>query len=359
LFAFLFFLGFVLVYALAAIYVERKVSAWIQDRLGPVETGWAGSLQTLADVLKLLQKEDILPAAADRALFLAAPVVIFVAVLAGFALVPLNAAVQGSATATGVFALLALVSVDVLGLLMAGWGSNNKYSLYGALRSVAQIVSYEVPLGLSVVCVTLVAGSLNLQEISYQQGLWNSEPQYLFGLRFLGVEVGQLGGFFTWNIVRAPVLLPAFVIYFIATLAECNRAPFDLPEAESELVAGYQTEYSGMRWALMMLAEYGLMLLVSLVAVVLFFGGWNSPLPNLGPLRLAEWTTGAPGTWLGHLAGAGWLLGKALLLVLLQMWVRWTYPRLRIDQLMTLCWKYLTPFGLVGLLLAASWRLLM
>jgi NADH-quinone oxidoreductase subunit H len=181
----------------------------------------------------------------------------------------------------------------------------------------------------------------------------------LFGLRFLGVEVGHLGGFFTWNLVRAPVLLPAFVIYFIATLAECNRAPFDLPEAESELVAGYQTEYSGMRWALMMLAEYGLMLLVSLVAVVLFFGGWNSPLPNLGPLRLADWTNGLPGTWWAHLAGAGWLLGKALLLVLLQMWVRWTYPRLRLDQLMTLCWKYLTPFGLAALLLAAGWRLLM
>ena len=362
-FPFLFFLAFVLTYTLAAIYVERKVSAFIQDRLGPMETGKFGALQTLADVVKLLQKEDIAPAQADRWLFLGAPFVVFAAILTSFAFIPLNADVQAASTQTGIFALLAVVSVDVLGLIMAGWGANNKYALYGAIRAVAQIVSYEVPLGLAVVCVTLVCATLNLQEMSYQQGIWwrQLDPQatnYLFGIRALGLDVTDVGGILTWNVIRAPILLPVFVIFFIATLAECNRAPFDLPEAESELVAGYQTEYSGMRWALLMVGEYGMMLMVSLLSAILFFGGWNTPLPNLGPVRLAEWTGGTPGTWSGHLLGAGWLLGKALLLVGVQMWIRWTYPRLRMDQLMTLCWKYLTPFALLLLLLCAGWRLL-
>jgi NADH-quinone oxidoreductase subunit H len=361
-FPLLFFLFFLLGYALAAVYVERKVSAFVQDRLGPMETGRYGAAQTLADVIKLLQKEDIAPALADRWLFLSAPYVIFAAILTAFAFVPLSAGVQASGAQTGIFALLAVVSVDVLGLLMAGWGANNKYALYGAVRSVAQLVSYEVPLGLSVVCVTVVCASLNLQEISYQQGIWwqpgPGQANYLFGLRALGLDVTTVGGLLTWNVVRCPPLLAVFVIFFIATLAECNRAPFDLPEAESELVAGYQTEYSGMRWALLMVSEYGLMLLVSLLAAILFFGGWNTPLPNLGPVRLAEWTGGTPGTWGGHVLGAGWLLAKALLLVGVQMWVRWTYPRLRLDQLMTLGWKYLTPFALALLLLCAGWRLL-
>jgi len=342
---FLFFLGFLLLYTVFAVYAERKVAAFIQDRLGPMETGYYGLLQTVADLLKMLQKEDIIWRDADSILFKAAPFVIFSSVFAGFCFIPLAPQGIGSDSATGVFALLAIVSLDVIGILMAGWGSANKFSLLGAMRSVAQIVSYEIPLSLSVLCVAVCAGTLNLQEMAWQQGIFVLQPN-------------AWGGFMSWYIVRYPLLLLVFLIFFIASLAECNRAPFDLPEAESELVAGYQTEYAGFRWGILMLSEYGMMLLVSLLSAVMFFGAWNTPLPNLGAIRLADWTSGTPGHFSAWLWGAFWLLGKGLLLVGLQMWVRWTYPRLRIDQLMALCWKYLTPAALLLLLLCSLTKLL-
>jgi NADH-quinone oxidoreductase subunit H len=361
----LFFLPFLLLFVVLAVWAERKVSALIQDRMGPMEVGPYGLLQTVADLLKLLQKEDIVPAAADRRLFLAAPVVIFVAVFAGFAVLPLTNGWAGSASEVGVFYLLAIVSLDVIGILMAGWGSNSKYSLYGALRSVAQIISYEVPLALSILCVVVLSGSLNLQAISFQQGIWvndvlgsEAERIWLFGLPALGLDVTEVGGILSWNVVRMPLFFFVWLIFFIASLAESNRAPFDLPEAESEIIGGYHTEYSGFRWSLVFLAEYGMMLLVAFLGAILFWGSWNTPLPNLGPLRLAEWTSGAPGTIGGHLWGAFWLLGKVFVTIFLQMWVRWTYPRLRVDQLMSLCWKYLTPAGILLLLLTGVWRLL-
>ena len=333
-------------------YAERKISALIQDRLGPMEVGKYGFLQTLADILKLLQKEDIVPLLADRKLFLFAPFLVYTAVFAGFAVIPLSTDLVGSGAEVGVFYLLTFVSLDIIGLLMAGWGANNKFAMYGAIRSVAQIISYEIPLGLSVLCVVVISQTLNLQEISFQQGILNTtdEKSYLFGLAW--VEVTHWGGFFTWNIVRVPALFFVFIIFFIASLAECNRTPFDLPEAESELVAGFQTEYSGMRWAFLMLSEYGMMLLVSFLASILFLGSWNTPLPNLGSFRLAEYTTGFG--W-----GIFWLFSKAFTLIFIQMWIRWTYPRLRVDQLMTLCWKYLTPFSLILLILCAIWRLIL
>ena len=346
--------GFVVV----GVYLERKISAFIQDRMGPMEVGKWGLLQLIADLLKLLQKEDIVPKAADKWLFLGAPFVIFAAVFAAYAVMPLAPGLSGSGAAVGVFYLLTILSVDVIGILMAGWGSNNKYSLFGAMRAVAQIVSYEIPLGLSVLCVVMLTQTLDLQVISFQQGIYSMEPIYLFGLKDLGVDVTRVGGFLSWNVVRNPFLLIVYVIFFIASLAECNRAPFDLPEGESELVGGFHTEYSGMRYALLMLSEYGMMLLVSLLGAVLFLGSWNTPFPNLGPLRLADWTSGEPGTWLGYLTGAFWLLSKALLGVLVQMWVRWTLPRLRVDQLMYLGWKVLTPVGLVLFFVSGVWRLL-
>ena len=361
---FLIFLPLLLTYTVFAVYAERKISAFIQDRMGPMEVGYFGILQTIADLLKLLQKEDIKPKAVDRLLFLLAPAVIFTAIFAGFAVIPLTSGLSGSLAEIGVFYLLAIVSLDVIGILMAGWGSNSKFSLFGAIRSVAQIISYEIPLGLSVLCVVMISQTLNLQEISYQQSIWwnDMHPEatnYLFGIAALGIETTDMGGILTWNIFRVPVLFFAFIIFFIASLAEANRAPFDLPESESELVGGYHTEYSGFRWALIMLSEYAMMLLVSFLAAILFLGSWNTPFPNFAAVPLADWTSGTLGTWSAQVCGAFWLLSKALVLVVVQMWVRWTYPRLRVDQLMALCWKYLIPVALLLILISGIWRLQM
>jgi NADH-quinone oxidoreductase subunit H len=360
------YLGLVLTALIVVFYFERKIPAFIQDRLGPMEAGKYGVLQALADVLKLIQKEDIVPTAADRILFLAAPFIIFLAVFAGFSVLPLNASFVGSSLYAGVFFIMTIISVDVMGLLMAGWGSNSKFSLFGAMRSVAQIISYEIPFGISVLCAVVISQTLDLQEMSYQQGVFinsyaqgSDEMNYLFGIKALGIDVTDIGGILTWNIVRMPFLFIAYVIFFIATLAECNRAPFDLPEAESEIIGGYHTEYSGFRFAIFFLAEYGMMLLVSLLGAILFLGAWNSPLPNIGSLRLAEWTTGAPGTVSNYILGSFWIVLKAFLAMLVHVWVRWTYPRLRVDQLMHLCWKVLTPIGIFILLLSCIWRLLM
>ena len=333
-------------FALFGVYAERKISAFIQDRLGPTETGKYGSLQTLADILKMLQKELIVPAAADRWLFMLAPAVIFIAVYLGFAALPWAPGLIPSKTNIGLYYIFAIISIETLGILMAGWGSNNKYSILGAMRSAAQIISYEIPAGFAIIAVVMIAQTLDLQVISAQQGILATEK-----VKFAGFwDVSQIGGFFSWNIFRAPHLLIAFVIYFIASLAESNRAPFDIPEAESELVAGFHTEFTGMRFAFVFLAEYSMMFLVSMLAVILFLGAWNTPLPNIGVVRLADWTTGT--AW-----GVLWTVVKVLLLVGVQMWIRWTLPRLRVDQLMNLCWKVLTPLAFICMLVSGVWRL--
>lgn len=355
-----------LTFTVTGVYAERKVSGFIQDRLGPYEVGPYGFLQTVADLLKLLQKEDIIPAAADRVLFGLAPLVLLTAVLASFAVIPLGPELIGSGTSLGIFVLLGIAALEVIGVLMAGWGSNNKFSLYGAIRSVAQIVSYEVPLGLSVLCVVIACGTLDMQEISYQQGIWAAQapaptaeyqPQYLLGLKVTGLDVTAVGGVLCWNVFRSPLLLAVSVIFLLSAMAEANRAPFDLPESESEIIGGYHTEYSGFRWALLMLSEYGMMLLSSILTAVLFWGSWNTPLPNIGDWTLASWTSGQPGTFAGYAWAAFWLAGKTLIFVFVQMWARWTYPRLRVDQVMSLSWKYLTPFCLLLFLGCALWRL--
>ena len=302
----------------------------------------------------------------SKKVFKIAPIIIFVAVFAGFAAIPFAPELVGSGATVGLLYVLAIVSLDVIGILMAGWASNSKYPLLGAMRSVAQIISYEIPVGLTILAVVMTTQTLDLQDMSFQQGIWvNSHPvhgqavNYLFGIKALGIDVTQWGGFFSWNILRSPILFIAFIIFFIGTLAESNRAPFDIPEAESELIAGFHTEYSGIRFAMMMLAEYAMMLLVSFLGVILFLGSWNTPLPNIGPVALADWTSGAPGTIYGYISGAFWLLSKTFLLVFIQMWIRWTYPRLRVDQLMYLCWKVLIPFSIAIVLIAGIWRLWM
>lgn len=346
-----FILPFLILYTILVVYAERKISAFMQDRLGPMEVGYYGILQTAADLLKLLQKEDIVPAAASKTLFKFAPLLIFAPIFLGFSVLPLSPTYTVSPFSSALFFLLAIISLDVIGILVAGWASNNKYSMLGTFRSAAQIISYEVPLGLSVLCACVLAQSLDLQEISTQQGILTSEKtNFLFGIKSLNVDVTSIGGFLLWNVFRMPALLVAWVIFFIASLAESNRAPFDLPEAESELVAGFQTEYSGFRWAVIMLSEYAMMLLVSFVGVILFWGSWNTPLPNIGSFAFADWTTGS--VW-----GIFWLISKTLFTVVLQIWVRWTFPRMRIDQLTSLSWKLLTPASLLLLIICSLWKL--
>lgn len=316
-------LVWIIPYALFAIWLERKISAHMQDRLGPMRTGgWHGWSQTIADMLKLLQKEDIVPAAADKLLFNIAPYIIFIAAYAAYAVIPFSSSYIGADINVGVFYIIAVTSLAVIGILMGGWASNNKWSLIGAMRAAAQIVSYEIPSVLAVLSVVMIAGTLSLQEINNLQTGW----------------------FWNWFVFQKfPFVLVAFVIYFIGSLAEVNRVPFDIPEAESELVAGYITEYSGMKFAMFMFAEFVNMFAVSAVAATLFLGGWNSPFG---------------GFMSGPLWGLFWFLSKGMLLVSVQMWLRWTLPRLRVDQLMYVSWKVLTPWAFACVIAIGFWMML-
>ena len=337
-----FILPFLLTYTILVVYAERKLSAFMQDRLGPMEVGYYGLLQTVADLLKLLQKERIVPSNASPFHFVIAPIIIFMAIFLGMSVLPLGQTWNGAALSSGLFFIIAISSLDVIGILMAGWSSGNKYSTLGAIRSVAQIISYEVPLGLAVLCVALFSGTLDLQEISLRQSAGSTS--YFLGVK--SWDVSGLGGILSWNIFQMPVLFGVWMVYLICSLAESNRAPFDLPEAESELVAGFKTEYSGFPWAIIMLAEYGMMLLTCLLGTILFFGSWNSPLSGIA----GEFTSGS--VW-----GIFWLVLKTLTLVALHIWVRWTFPRLRINQMIALSWKYLTPVNLISIFIVALWKL--
>jgi NADH-quinone oxidoreductase subunit H len=313
----------VIPFALFAVWWERKISAHMQDRLGPMRTGgWHGWSQTIADIMKLIQKEDIIPTAADKKLFILAPYVVFTGAYAAYAAIPFSAAYIGSEINVGLFYVLSISSVVVVGLLMAGWASNNKWSLFGALRSAAQIVSYEIPVAVSLLAVIMVAGTFDLQQINQMQSGW----------------------FWNWFVFQKfPFLFFAGVIYFVASLAETNRTPFDIPEAESELVGGYHTEYGGMRFALLFLSEYANMFAVSAIATTLFLGGWNSP---FGSFLTGPW-------W-----GALWFLGKGMMFIFVQMWLRWTLPRLRVDQLMYVGWKVLIPFSFLIVIGVGFWVML-
>lgn len=348
-------LVFILVYALVVILGEMKISAWMQHRVGPMESGPYGILQPLADILKLIQKESIRPKRADRWLFQIAPFIVFIGSFAAFAVVPFSPLYIAADLDVGVFFIIAISSVVVIGIFMAGWASNNKYTLYGGVRSVAQIISYEIPAGFIVLGIVMMAGTLSMQGIITQQGggFWN---WYLFGgpksASVVNVVTGgvvQTAG--TWlSLLLVPLMALAGLIFYVCGLAETNRVPFDLPEAESELVAGYNTEYSAMKYAIFYLAEYANMFVVCAIAVTLFLGGWMPPLPKFFVQYL-----GLDGhLWIG-LEGLFWFVSKSLVLVLMQILLRWTLPRLRVDQLMHLCWKIFLPIGFAMVLVIAVW----
>jgi NADH-quinone oxidoreductase subunit H len=297
------------VLTLFLVWWERKVSAHVQDRLGPMRTGPHGVLQTIADGIKLLQKEDIVPDVADKKAYFWAPVMAFVAAFMAYIVIPFGKGLVARDLNIGIIYILAITSFTVISLLTAGWASNNKYALLGGMRSAAQIVSYEVPLTISLMGAVMLAGSLSLSSIVEAQG-----PYF-------------------WRWFWLPQIL-GFGIYFVASIAEVNRTPFDLPEAEQELVAGFNVEYSGMKFAMFFLAEFINMFTVSAVATTLFLGGWQPPLPGLAFIP----------SWI-------WFFGKTLFLVFVLMWFRWTYPRLRVDQLMSFAWKFLLPLAFVNLIL--------
>ncbi len=332
-------LVFVFSYALLAMLGELKISAWMQDRLGPMRTGPYGVFQPIADVVKLLQKEDITPRQADTFLFTLAPFLAFMGSYAAFAAIPFSSMYIGANLDIGLFYVFAVGSIGVVALMMAGWSSNNKYSLYGAMRSVAQIVSYEVPAAMSLLIVVLVVGSLNMQDIVLAQSgpFWN---WFIFGGPKHAVTLTSgtvIDGSWTY-LIFLPFFAATFLMYYVSALAETNRTPFDIPEAESELVSGYHTEYSSMKFAMFYMAEYSNMFLVSAIAAIVFLGGWQTPYgTTIGEL------VGVP--WLGALEQFGWLAFKGMFLVFVMIWLRWTLPRLRVDQLMYMCWKVLIPFS--------------
>jgi NADH-quinone oxidoreductase subunit H len=296
------------------VLMERKVAARFQLRLGPNRVGYGGSMQTMADALKLLSKELTGTVRADKFLFNLAPYFVIITALTALAVLPFSQSMQVFDINIGLFFLIAISSVGVIGILLAGWGSNNKYAMIGAMRSGVQTISYELSVGLSLITMVLIAGSLQLSQI---------------------VEVQKSG----WLIVQGHIpAIIAFMIFMIAGTAETNRAPFDLVEAESELGAGFHTEYSGMKFAYFFLAEFINMFIIAAIAVIVFFGAWLSP---FGITESLPWL------------GVFWFLGKTFLVVLLMMWFRWTFPRLRVDQLLTLEWKYLLPLNLANLVLMA------
>jgi NADH-quinone oxidoreductase subunit H len=305
------------IFAVAGLYLvllERKVAAWFQLRLGPNRVGYWGLLQTMADALKLVSKELTGTEKADKFLYNLAPYFVIVSSLMALSVFPFTQNFQAFDINIGIFFLIAISSIGVIGILLGGWASNNKFALIGAMRSGVQTISYELSVGLSLLTMILLTGSLQLSEI---------------------VEIQKNG----WLIVQGhlPAVI-AFMIYMIAGTAETNRAPFDMVEAESELGAGFHTEYSGMKFAYFFLAEFINMFIIAAIATTVFFGGWLSP---FGITEAIPWL------------GVFWFIGKTFVLVFLMMWFRWTFPRLRVDQLLTLEWKYLLPLNLLNIILMA------
>jgi NADH-quinone oxidoreductase subunit H len=296
--------GLVTIDVIILIWLERKVSGFIQERLGPNRLGPIGMFQTIADTLKLLTKEDIIPKATDKIIFMTAPMFFIIVSVMLYIVLPLGDGMQIVDLEAGLFYFIAISSLSTLCIFMAGWGSNNKWSLLGAMRAVAQMVSYEIPLAFSLIGIIMIAGSLKLSDIIAAQNNF-------------------------WFILLQPI---AFVVYFIAATAELNRGPFDMPEAEQEIIAGPYTEYTGMRWALFFLAEYTNLVAVSVIAATVFFGGWQGPL-------LPSWI------WVGI---------KVYIIMIAFMFLKWTFPRIRVDHLLSFSWKVLIPVSLANILLTGA-----
>ena len=307
--------GFVLPVAGVTSWLERRVWARIQSRIGPNRVGPFGFLQWLADGLKNLLKEDVIPSAVDEPLFRLAPYVVVAGFVGAFVALPFGGSLIIADLNIGILYITGVTSLVVVGILMAGWSSNNKWSMLGGIRSATQIISYEIPVGISIFPVVLIAGSLSMQDIVSTQG-W--QP-------------------YTWHMFHSPFLFAAFLMFFVGALAEGNRTPFDLPEAESELVAGFATEYSGMRSLLFFLAEWGNLYVIGALVTTLFMGGWQVPAFTDDPFLLgaAQFAT---------------MFLKSYFWVFVAMWIRATLPRVRVDQLMSMCWKYMVPIGLVNML---------
>jgi NADH-quinone oxidoreductase subunit H len=321
--------GFIGVSAFLAIWAERKVSGRIQDRLGPTRVGPFGLLQSLADGIKLIAKEDHTPTGADNFLFKLSPYLAFCASFVGFLALPFGNGIVAKELNVAAFFMLAVLSSEIFGVVLAGYASASKWSLFGGVREAAQVISYEVPRSMCVVIPVCVTGTLDLNTIGNQQagGLWN------------------------WNLFHDPFTFLSFFIFFVTATASCKRAPFDLAEAESELVAGFHTEYSGFRWSIFFLAEYGSMFAVSGLASLLFLGGWHTGI-------LPSEATGMFGFWWGNLLNVSIFIAKCWCLVLVMMWIRWSLPRLRIDQVMETCLQYFLPISCILLLGVCMWQLI-
>ncbi len=326
----LFILTGVLVTVMYLVLLERKVQAWVQVRLGPMRVGPHGILQPIADVVKLFIKEDITPVRADKWVYTLAPILVLVPALIAFAVIPFGTQVnlfgkriplELADINVGLLYIVSVASIGVYGIILGGWSSNSKYPLLGSLRSSAQLISYEIAVTMTLVTVIVLAGTLSMV------GIVNAQYNY-----------------HVWFVFAQPV---AFFIYLVGGLAETNRAPFDLPEAESELVAGFHTEYSGMRFALFFLAEYTNMIVVSAVATTLFFGGWLRPFPNVAALAFLDLVP----SWV-------WFVVKTFTFLYLFLWIRATFPRYRYDQLMRLGWKILIPLAIANVIVTAAIKVL-
>jgi len=328
------------VFALAPfffIWLERKASGRIQDRLGPTRVGGKfGWLQSLADGVKLIQKEDLCPPAADSMLFRVAPYLVCISSFAAFVFLPFSEGWTAVAADVGLFLIVAILSLEVFGIILAGYASASKWSLFGGMREAAQMVSYEIPLAICALVPIVTIGSLNLSDIGRAQSGWIID----------------------WMIFHDPFTFCTFFVYFTVATASCKRAPFDLAEAESELVGGFHTEYSGMRWSFFFMGEYASMFLVCALAAILFLGAWHTGLPVVDDMLQTARDAGGASGYLANLLGMAITIFKGGLLVFVQIWLRWTLPRLRIDQVMMTCLKYLIPISCFLFLGVIVWPML-